>query len=113
MQTATPAAETRPHRARHRILDSARRSVPADSVAVFRIGYGLLVTYSSIRFLAKGWVDTLYLDPDHHLTYRWFEWVQPLPAPVMHHHVGALAVLGLCIAAGYRHRLATGLFLIG
>lgn len=113
MQTATRAAEPRSSPAGHRILEAARRSVPADSVAVFRISYGLLVAYSCVRFLAKGWVDTLYLQPDHHLAYRWFEWIQPLPGPLMHLHVAALAVLGLCIAAGYRHRLATGLFVVG
>ncbi len=96
-----------------RVVEAAGRSVPSDSVAVFRIGFGLLVAYSSIRFLAKGWVDTLYLAPEYHLYYRWFEWVQPLPAPFMHLHVAALAVLGLCIALGYRHRLATALFLAG
>jgi hypothetical protein len=58
-------------------------------------------------------VDTLYLDPEHHLTYRGFEWVEPLPAPWMHVHLVVLAVLGLCIALGWHHRLATALFLVG
>ncbi len=96
-----------------KLRERAGLPVPADSVAVFRIGYGFLVAYGSIRFLTKGWVDTLYLDPQNHLTYRGFDWVQPLPGPFMHLHIAALAVLGVCIAAGYRHRLATALFLIG
>ena len=90
-----------------------RRPVAADSLAVFRIGFGLLVAFSSLRFLAKGWVDTLYLAPENHLTYRWFGWVAPLPAPWMHLHMVALAALGICIALGYRHRLATALFIVG
>ena len=90
-----------------------RRPVAADSLAVFRIGFGLLVAFSSLRFLAKGWVDTLYLAPENHLTYGWFGWVAPLPAPWMHLHMVALAVLGICIALGYRHRLATALFIVG
>ena len=90
-----------------------RRPVAADSLAVFRIGFGLLVAFSSLRFLAKGWVDTLYLAPESHLTYRWFGWVAPLPAPWMHLHMVALAALGICIALGYRHRLATALFIVG
>ena len=89
-----------------------RKPVPADSVAVFRIAFGLLVTFSSLRFLAKGWVDALYLEPTNHLTYRWFGWVAPLPAPWMHLMLVALAVLGICIALGYRHRLATVLFIL-
>ena len=75
--------------------------------------FGLVATYGSLRFLAKGWVDTLYLAPANHLTYAGFEWVRPLPAPWMHAHVALLALLGLCIAAGYRYRVATVAFLLG
>lgn len=96
-----------------RIADAARRPVAADSVAAFRIGFGLLAVYSSVRFLAKGWVDQLYLEPEHHLTYPGFGWVQPWPSPWMHLHVVVLALLGACIALGYRHRLAAALFVIG
>ena len=96
-----------------RLAAAARRPVAADSVAVFRIAYGLLVAYGSIRFLARGWVDALYLEPANHLTYPGFEWVRPLAAPWMHLHMVALAGLGLCIAIGYRHRLAAALFVVG
>ena len=82
-------------------------------MAVFRIGFGLVVVYSSLRFLAKGWVDRLYLEPEHHLTYPGFGWVQPWPSPWMHLHVVVLALLGGCIALGYRHRLAAVLFVVG
>lgn len=82
-------------------------------MAVFRIGFGLLVAFSSLRFLWKGWVGALYLAPENHLTYRWFGWVAPLPAPWMHLVVLSLAALGICIALGYRHRLATALFIVG
>lgn len=96
-----------------RLEAAAARPVPADSAAVFRIAYGLLVAFGSVRFLARGWVDALYLEPAHHLTYRGFEWVRPLAAPWMHLHMVALAGLGLCIAVGYRHRLAAALFVVG
>lgn len=96
-----------------RLAAAAARPVPADSAAVFRIAYGLLVAFGSVRFLARGWVDALYLEPAHHLTYPGFEWVRPLAAPWMHLHMAALAVLGLCIAVGYRHRLAAALFVVG
>ena len=90
-----------------------KQPVAADSLAVFRICFGLLVVFSSLRFLWKGWVNALYLAPENHLTYRGFGWVAPLPAPWMHLIVLALAVFGVCIALGYRYRLATALFLTG
>ncbi|MCY4422215.1 MAG: HTTM domain-containing protein [Acidimicrobiaceae bacterium] len=85
----------------------------ADAVALFRIGFGIVAMLGSLRFLARGWVDSLYLAPEHHLTYPGFGWVQPLPAPWMHVHMVALAALGACIALGYRHRPAAVLFTAG
>ena len=87
--------------------------MPADSAVAFRVLFGLVAAYGALRFLAKGWVGTLYLAPANHLTYPGFGWVRPLPAPWMHAHLVLLAVLGLCIAAGYRYRLATAAFLVG
>ncbi|MGI9611503.1 MAG: HTTM domain-containing protein [Acidimicrobiales bacterium] len=92
--------------------ESAAHPVPAGSVAVFRIAFGVLVSFSAVRFLARGWVTTFYTEPNHHLTYPGFDWIQPLPAPWMHLHVMAIAVLGANIAIGYRHRLSTGLFIV-
>ena len=71
---------------------------------------GALGALSAARFLAKGWVETLYLAPEHHLTYPWVPWVRPLPAPVMYGVVAAMIPLGLAVAAGRRTRLAAGLF---
>ena len=96
-----------------RLAAAAGRPVPADSAVAFRVLFGLVATYGALRFLARGWVDTLYLAPANHLTYPGFDWVRPLPAPWMHAHLVLLAVCGLCIAAGYRYRLATGAFLLG
>ncbi len=116
-QTALRASEQPGKRAASslakKITARARTQVPADSVALFRVGYGAIVVYSSIRFLVKGWVDALYLEPQNHLTYRWFGWVQPLPEPLMHIHIAVLAVLGVCIAVGFKYRLAVGTFLVG
>lgn len=90
----------------------AFRQVPADSIAAFRIGIGLLISFGSIRFLANGWVSTLYLEPTNHLTYSGFGFVRPLPAPLMYLVFCLLVILGGCIAVGYRHRLATALFVL-
>lgn len=113
MPTATPEAEAQSSRPRvGRLWVSATRPVPAQSVAAFRIGFGLLVTFSSLRFLAKGWVETLYLAPEHHLTYRWFEWIRPLPAALMYVVVAAVAFAGVAMAAGYRTRPAAAVFVV-
>ena len=47
-------------------------------LVIFRIGFGLLMSLSIIRFWSKGWIESLYLEPDFHFSYYGFEWVQPL-----------------------------------
>lgn len=95
------------------IATAARRAVSADSVAVFRIAFGVLTAFVAIRFLANGWVTELYLAPRSHLAYSGFGWVQPLPAPWMHLVVAAVGAAGVAIALGWRYRLACWSFLCG
>ncbi len=114
MPTATVPVEARPlSDFLARLGAAARRPVAADSVAVFRIGFGVVATFGSVRFLARGWVDSLYLAPTNHLSYPGFDWVHPLPAPWMHLLMVVLALLGICVALGYRHRLAAALYAVG
>jgi len=89
----------------------AFRAVDGASVVAFRVLFGLLGSFSAARFLVKGWVESLYLAPDHHLTYAWFSWIRPLPAPLMYAVVVAMVPLGLAIAAGWRTRLAAAGYL--
>jgi vitamin K-dependent gamma-carboxylase len=86
--------------------------VEAGSVVAFRVAMGVLVAFSAGRFLAKGWVESLYLAPAHHLTYPWFPWVRPLPAPLMYAVVAAMIPLGLAIALGWRTRAVAAATLV-
>tara|TARA_B100000214_G_scaffold353951_1_gene310404 strand:- start:972 stop:2342 length:1371 start_codon:yes stop_codon:yes gene_type:complete len=44
-------------------------------LAVFRIGFGLLMLYSIIRFWANGWIESIYIVPNFHFSYFGFEWL--------------------------------------
>ena len=46
-------------------------------LVLFRICFGLMMTFSIIRFWLKGWIKTLYIDPKIHFSYLGFEWVKP------------------------------------
>tara|TARA_B100001093_G_scaffold58925_1_gene49758 strand:+ start:3855 stop:5213 length:1359 start_codon:yes stop_codon:yes gene_type:complete len=48
------------------------------SLAFFRLSFGLLMTFSIIRFWLKGWIKTMYIDPSFHFTFYGFDWVKPL-----------------------------------
>lgn len=89
----------------------AWRPVSSASVVAHRVLFGLLGAFSAVRFLANGWVESLYLAPEHHLTSPWFTWVRPLPAAWMYLVVSAMVPLGLAVAVGYRTRLAAAGYL--
>jgi vitamin K-dependent gamma-carboxylase len=99
--------------ASQRLLRRLDAPVDAASLALFRIGFGLVMAFAMGRFLAKGWVDELFLQPAFHFTYPGFSWIRPLPPVAMHGCMIALLVLALCVAAGWRYRLAMGGFFLG
>ena len=59
----------------------------------FRILFGLLMLISTIRFMLKGWVAELYLDPVFHFTYYGFWWVKPVSGPWLY---AVFIIIALC-----------------
>ncbi|MEM8705110.1 MAG: HTTM domain-containing protein [Actinomycetota bacterium] len=108
MLTATAAAEPRLDRLRA----AAASPVASDSVAFFRVAYGLVGVLVVVRMLAYGWVERLYLAPRNHLTFAGFGWVEPLPGAWMYVHVVGLGVAAAAIALGVRSRAATVVFVV-
>src|SRR5688572_10991280 len=80
------------------------RPTDAAALAAFRIAFGLLGLVSSIRFLAYGWVNELFVEPRFFFHYYGFEWIKPLSATGMHALFVGLAVVSACIAAGLFYR---------
>lgn len=81
-------------------------------LVLFRIALGLLGTVSALRFLAFDWVFELFGQPRFFFKYYGFSWVQVAPLWAMKSIFVALAVLGLCIAAGLFTRAALIVFAI-
>ena len=104
-------APTRPPR----IPLVARLRAPVDgaSLAVVRIGLGLLIAIEALNYLTSDWIERSFLDPAFHFTYAGFGWVQPWPGVGMYLHFAALALLGLLLALGVAHRVAAPLLAIG
>ena len=88
-----------------------RTETSASPLVVFRTGFGLMMLLSIVRFWAYGWIDKLYLQPDFHFSYRYFEWVRPLGQfTYVLFLVAGLAAF--CIMIGYRYRLAMVTFFL-
>ena len=76
----------------------------SEPLTVFRIGFGILMCYSIIRFWRKGWIETLYLDPSFHFSYYGFEWVKPLGEFTYILFIICF-VSSLFITIGYKYRI--------
>jgi len=81
-------------------------------LASFRIIFGLLMLYSTLRFWFKGWIYDLYILPDFHFKYFGFEWVQPLPGWGMYLVFGLMVLSAIAISLGLYYRLAALSFFI-
>ncbi|WP_420574147.1 HTTM domain-containing protein [Kordia sp.] len=62
----------------NRFLTYIQEETNAAPLAVFRIGFGLMMCYGIIRFWAHGWIESVYLEPTFHFSYYGFEWVKPI-----------------------------------
>ena len=74
-------------------------------LSFYRIGFGLLVMFSLIRFSSNGWIESLYINPSYHFSYFGFSWVKPIG-------VYTYLIFLICFAAalfvtiGYKYRLS-------
>lgn len=84
----------------------AWRPVDSASLVFLRVAVGALIAISAARFLAFGWVDRLFVQPRYFFSYWGFEWVRPLPSPLMHALFVLLIVCGAAIAIGALYRVA-------
>jgi vitamin K-dependent gamma-carboxylase len=105
--------ETRREQLNGKVAALVARPVDIASLAAFRILFGLLMGAAIVRFIAKGWVTLLYVQPKFYFSYPGFEWIHPWPAPLMHAHFILLAVLALGIALGFFYRICAALFFLG
>jgi hypothetical protein len=83
----------------------------AAPLVVFRLFFGIMMLASIIRFWANGWIEKLYIVPKFFFSYDGFSWIQPLGnfTYVLFFICGLTA---LCIAFGYKYRLAIILFFL-
>ncbi len=85
---------------------------PITSLAVFRILFGGVMCVSILRFMLKGWVDSLYVQPIYHFTYYGFEWVKPLGAIGMYALFISMALSAFSIMLGLFYRLSIIFFFV-
>ena len=79
-------------------------------LVIFRIAFGVLLLYSTLRTIQKGWVAELYIEPAYHFSF--FSWLTPLEGIGMYIVFWIMAISALCIVLGLLYRVNTVLFLL-
>ena len=83
----------------------------SSSLALFRVGFGILMTLSMIRFVSKGWVEKLYLEPSFHFSFYGFEWVKPF-GDMTYLLFVISCISAFFVALGYKYRLSIIIFFL-
>ena len=76
-------------------------------LVIFRILFGLLLFFSTARFMYKGWIYDLYVKPTYFFTYYGFDWVKPLGETGMNTLFILLLFSSLLISFGGLYKIAT------
>ena len=93
-------------------IDFPNRSRPIAPLVVLRIAFGAVLCYSTVRFIARGWVADFYINPRFHFPFEGFEWLHPASAAGMYVIYGMMALSAAMICTGLFYRLATTVFFL-
>ncbi len=85
---------------------------PIESLAFFRLAFGLLMFFSILRFFLNGWIDELYIKPEYFFSYYGFEWIKPFKSPYIYFLFGICGLSALGIALGFWYRACAGIFFL-
>ncbi|HEX9904844.1 MAG TPA: HTTM domain-containing protein [Propylenella sp.] len=89
-----------------RFMASLYEPVSAQSLAVLRMAFGLIMAYDVWRFFHYDRIHRYYVEPEFWFTYYGFGWVKPLPDPYIHYAWFLVGVLAVLVAAGLFYRMA-------
>src|SRR5258706_13336451 len=89
------------------------RPVSIGSLVFFRVSFGIIMLWETIRYLRNDWVREYWIRPEFHFTYEFFGWLKPWPGDWMIVHFYALGILAAMITLGLSYRIATALFFLG
>jgi len=89
--------------------------ISAAPLISFRLIFGALMIFSTIRFMHLGWIEDHYTNPMMHFKYWGFEWVTPLTTELLYfiHFLIIIAAFGVMFFHGLAYRLAAIVLFLG
>ncbi len=94
---------------------AGRLAQPVDIawLAAFRVLFGAMMLVSLGRFIAHGWIDSVFVEPGFHFKYWGFGWV-PMPGALgLHALFWLLALLAAAVMLGLFFRVTAPAFALG
>jgi hypothetical protein len=90
-------------------------SQPIDPLVlgIFRIGFGLFMTYTMIHYFEIGLIRNMFVLPQTNFQYDFVRWIKPLPENYLNVLMGFLLSCALAISAGLWFKWACRLFAVG
>ncbi|HXB55574.1 MAG TPA: HTTM domain-containing protein [Vicinamibacteria bacterium] len=94
---------------------AARAFAPVDaaSLVCFRVAFGAVMAWETVRYFRNGWIAADYIEPGFHFKYLGFDWVRPWPGVGMYVHFAVLSLAVLGVALGFAYRLNAVVFFLG
>ena len=89
------------------IQDQLFKRVSIAPLVGFRIVFGLVLLYSTLRTWDKGWIKELYIDPVYHFSF--IKGLEPLSGNGMYIVFALLGITAVGITIGLLYRICTGL----
>ena len=93
-----------------KIQAGARQPVDNTFLVYFRIAFGVILFWGTVKYFRNDAVFTHYIAPSIHFGYYGFEWVKPWPGNGMYYHMLVVAVSAACIALGFGYGLFASVF---
>jgi hypothetical protein len=88
----------------HHYLNKETSAAPLIS---FRLIFGALMIFSTIRFMYLGWIEDHYVEPVFHFKYWGFEWVEPISRMGLYvvHFAMIISALLIMFSRGLLYRI--------
>ncbi|GJM34838.1 MAG: type I deoxyribonuclease HsdR [Saprospiraceae bacterium] len=93
-------------------LKFLKTPVPVAPLITFRIIFGLLMAFSTLRFWWLGWIEDHFINTHFTFKYFGFEWVQLLPPEAMYALHGLMFIGAIGITLGLYYRWSALLFFL-
>ncbi len=81
-------------------------------LVVFRIVFGFMMLYSTLRFISMGWVNSFYIMPKYLFPFEGFYWLKALPATGMYVVFMLMVLSAAFILLGLYYRIASVVFFL-